>query len=119
LHPLIPFVQLWFIVAQANCAASHAAYLISIAVPDSEALMVSVIYIALMSSLTRATPSIDCLKQSFRDIKATASTLSSFFRWIVESHYLVVLQTYKHTYDISWGLLVNAYALLAPIYRRV
>jgi len=109
--PPLPIIRLWLLVVEVYFAAAGAAYFISIVCPDSRALIVCVVYIALMTALSGVSPSIGSLKRSLGNVLGTALTSSSFVRWSVESYYLSVLKTYENIYDVSWGLKFHEYSL--------
>jgi ABC-type multidrug transport system ATPase subunit len=108
--PPIDFITLWMILFGIYFSASGTGHLISVICPESRTLIVSVVYVALMSSLSGVQPSLSALRKSFGPILGKLLPSLSFIRWSVESFYVSVLWTYKGIYNVQLALDVQEYS---------
>jgi ABC-type multidrug transport system ATPase subunit len=90
-------------------ACSGAGYLFSVLASDSRALMLTVVFVAVMTAFSGAQPTLPALKNIFGKGLANFLTSLSYSRWSTESFYLAVLRSFQGIYSLDWSLEAHGY----------
>jgi len=90
-------------------ACSGAGYLFSVLASDSHALMLTVVFVAVMTAFSGAQPTLPDLKNIFGKGFANFLTGMSYSRWSTESFYLAVLRSFQGIYSLDWSLQAHGY----------
>jgi ABC-type multidrug transport system ATPase subunit len=91
-------------------SCSGAAYLFSVAFLDSISLILTVVYVAVMTSLSGAQPLLPELEKTIGGSLGKVIPSISYSRFSTEAFYLGVLETFKDIYDLDWAFSVHGYA---------
>jgi ABC-type lipoprotein export system ATPase subunit len=121
--PTISLAVFWVIVFGVYFSFSGAAHFISVSVHDSKSIVISVIYIAITSSLGGSVPTLNDLKIQFGNFMGVLLPALSPNRWALEAFYLGVTDSYKDIYDLNPAFFNFGYkrsdllmTLLAPLF---
>jgi len=102
--PTMSTLNLWLITFGIFYSTSGAAHFISILTHHSRALIYCVIYVAIVSIICGANPTLPTLYNVFGDQFGHFITDISYCRWAVEAFYLSVVMSYQGIYQIHYGL---------------
>jgi len=91
-------------------SCSGVAFLFSIITTESVSLILTVVYVSVMTSLSGAQPSLVDLKDVFGGFFGRLMPAMSYARYSTEGFYLGVLKTYEGIYDLSWSFQVREYS---------
>jgi hypothetical protein len=91
-------------------SASGAGHFISVCLDPSKSLIVSVVFVALMSALSGVQPSLSDLERAFGGFLGSAFPAISFIRWGAQGFYTHILKTYRDIYEVSYALEHQSYS---------
>jgi len=91
-------------------SCSGAAFLFSVLTTESISLILTVVYVSVMTSVSGAQPSLPQLKKVFGGFFGRLMPALSYARYSTEGFYLGVLKTFEGIYDLTWSFEVREYS---------
>jgi len=108
--PPLAAVNFWVLMFGIYFSASGAGHFISVCLDPSKSLIVSVVFIALMSAVSGVQPSLSDLERAFGGFFGRVFPAISFIRWSSQGFYTHILKTYRNIYEVSYALDHQSYS---------
>jgi len=102
--PPLAAVSFWVLMFGIYFSASGAGHFISVCLDPSKSLIVSVVFVALMSAVSGVQPSLSDLERAFGGFLGGLLPAISFIRWSAQGFYTHILKTYRDIYQVSYAL---------------